>query len=114
MENFDFWQENHLCRFLGLDERCHIWHPQSVGKRPEKLWEQIQKHPHNVRFNDFCRLVEWFGFQKKGGKGSHRTFFHPGIREILDLQPMQGEAKSYQIKQFLKLAWQYQLKGGKK
>lgn len=87
---------------------------QYVGKSSEKLWEQIEKRPHNVRFKDFCRLVEWFGFLEKGGRGSHRTFFHPGIREILDLQPMKGEAKPYQIKQFLKLVWQYQLTGGKK
>jgi len=83
-----------------------------VGKRPEKLWEQVQGHPHNVRFSDFCRLVEWFGFLRKGGKGSHQTYFHPGSREILDLQPLQGEAKPYQIKQFLRLVDLYKLKGG--
>jgi len=85
---------------------------QSVGKRPEKLWEQVKRHPHNVRFNDFCRLIEWFGFVAKGGGGSHRTYFHPEVREILDLQPMNGEAKPYQIRQFLRLVEQYQLKGG--
>lgn len=83
-----------------------------VGKKPEKLWEQIQNNLHNVRFNDFCRLVEWFGFLHKGGRGSHQTYFHPQIRQILDLQPLGGEAKPYQIRQFLRLIQQYDLKGG--
>ena len=85
-----------------------------VGKRPEKLWEQLQRSLHNVRFGDFCRLVEWFGFCRKGGRGSHQTYFHDGVREILDLQPMGGEAKPYQVRQFLRLVDQHQLKGGKK
>lgn len=85
----------------------------SVSKQPEKLWLQIQKHLHNVRFSDFCRLIEWSGFVYKGGKGSHRIYFHPGVREILDLQPMGGEAKPYQVRQFLRLVEHYGLIGGK-
>lgn len=85
-----------------------------MGKQPEKLWEHIQRSLHNIRFNDFCRLVEWFGFLRKGGKGSHQTYFYPGVKEIIDLQPLRGEAKPYQIRQFLRLVQMYQLKGGKK
>lgn len=84
----------------------------TMGKKPEKLWEQIQNNLHNVRFGDFCRLIEWFGFLPKGGKGSHQTFFHPNVKEILDLQELSGEAKPYQIRQFLKLVKLYYLKGG--
>lgn len=84
-----------------------------MPKKPEKLWEQIQGRPHNVRFGDFLKLIEWFGFVPKGGRGSHQTFFHPGVREILDLQEFGGEAKPYQIRQFLKLVKLYRLKGKK-
>ncbi|MBI4412254.1 MAG: type II toxin-antitoxin system HicA family toxin [Deltaproteobacteria bacterium] len=83
-----------------------------MSKKPGKLWAQIQNNAQNVRFGDFLRLVEWFGFVAKGGRGSHRTFFHPGVREILDLQELGGEAKPYQIRQLLKLVRQYGLKGG--
>ncbi len=85
-----------------------------MGKRPEKIWEQLQRNLHNVRFGDFCRLVEWFGFQRKGGRGSHETYFHPEVREILDLQSLHGEAKPYQIRQFLRLVTAYHLKEGGK
>jgi len=80
-----------------------------VSKSPEKLWEHIQRNVQNIRFSDFCRLVEWFGFTRKGGKGSHQTYFHPKIREILDLQPLGGQAKPYQIKQFLRLLESHKL-----
>ncbi|MBI4374626.1 MAG: type II toxin-antitoxin system HicA family toxin [Deltaproteobacteria bacterium] len=73
----------------------------------------MERSLHNIRFNDFCRLVEWFGFVRKGGRGSHVTYCYPGIREILDIQNFKGEAKPYQIRQFLRLVEQYSLKGGK-
>jgi len=85
-----------------------------MGKQPEKIWEEIQRHQKNVRFSDFCKVIEWFGFEHKGGKGSHRTFFKEAIREILDIQPFDKEAKPYQIKQLIRLVKEYSLKGGKK
>jgi predicted RNA binding protein YcfA (HicA-like mRNA interferase family) len=85
-----------------------------VGKKPEKLWQEIQQSHNNVRFKDFCRLIEWFGFVRKGGKGSHQTYYSPQIREIMDIQPMGGQAKPYQIKQLTRLVKLYDLKGGVK
>ena len=86
----------------------------AVGKKPEKLWQTIQKNQQNVRFADFCRLVEWFGFKPKGGKGSHKTYCQAGIQEIIDIQALNNEAKPYQIKQLIRLVRQYSLKGGTK
>jgi len=83
-----------------------------VGKSAEKLWKAMQKHPRNLRFSDFCKVIRWFGFQKKGRKGSHQTYFLSGIREILDIQPLKGEAKPYQIKQLIKLVKEHKLQGG--
>ncbi len=85
-----------------------------MAKSPDKLWDAIQRNPHNCRFGDFEKVVEWFGFQRGGGKGSHRTYFHPGVREIVDLQPLGGEAKPYQIRQFVRLVRLHGLSGGNK
>lgn len=82
-----------------------------MGKSPNKVWEELQQHQKNVRFRDFCRVIEWFGFVSKGGKGSHVTYFQPGIREIVDVQPLDNEAKPYQIKQFMRLVQIHSLKG---
>ncbi|MBI2345330.1 MAG: type II toxin-antitoxin system HicA family toxin [Deltaproteobacteria bacterium] len=82
-----------------------------MAKALGRLWEQVERQPHNVHFSDFCRLIAWFGFVRKGGKGSHQTYFHPGVREILDVQPLGGEAKPYQIRQLIRLVRQYGLTG---
>jgi len=85
-----------------------------MSRSAEKIWAQVQQNLRNIRFGDFCRLIEWFGFIWKGGKGSHRTYFHSGIREIMDVQPLGGEAKPYQLHQLIRLVEHYQLKGGYK
>ena len=84
-----------------------------MGKSPDKIWEELLRHQRNVRFKDFCRVIEWFGFDKKGGKGSHLTYYLSGVREILDVQSFGSEAKPYQIKQLINVVKLYGLKGGK-
>lgn len=67
----------------------------------------------NVAFEDMRRLVEAFGFDLRRISGSHHIFGHPDIPELVNLQEVGGEAKPYQIRQFLKLVERYslQLKG---
>jgi hypothetical protein len=77
--------------------------------KPEKLLERIRTDKHNVRFWDFVRLVEAVGFKFAGQVGSHRGYRHP-CGAILNLQDRDGEAKPYQIGQFLQLVGEYGLK----
>ncbi len=63
----------------------------------------------NVAFEDMRRLVEAFGFELKRVSGSHHIFAHPDVRELVNLQVVEGEAKPYQIRQFLKLVERYSL-----
>lgn len=64
----------------------------------------------NVSFHDFRHLVEGFGFSLTRVNGSHHLFTHPEIPELVNLQDVQGEAKPYQIRQFLRLVERYNLK----
>ncbi len=57
-----------------------------------------------------CRLVEAFGFRRKRVSGSHHIFAHDGIPGPVNLQEVRGEAKPYQIRQFLRLVERYNLK----
>ena len=68
-----------------------------------------QGHLQNVVFQDFVELVKGYGFQKVRQEGSHRAFAHIQVQEILNLQPVNGEAKPYQIRQFLHLVEKYNL-----
>jgi hypothetical protein len=50
-----------------------------------------------------------FGFEFKGGKGSHRIFVKEGVKELLNFQDVRGKAKPYQVRQFIKLIKKYNL-----
>jgi len=64
----------------------------------------------NVAFRDIVKLVEGFGFRLLRISGSHHIFAHPSIPELVNLQDVGGEAKPYQIRQFLRLVERYGLK----
>lgn len=55
------------------------------------------------------KLAEGFGFQQKSITGSHHIYVHTEIPELVNLQEVKGEAKPYQIRQFLKLVERYNL-----
>lgn len=74
-----------------------------------KTLQQILAGSKNVRFADMIRLVEAFGFSLARVNGSHHIFAHPDIPELVNLQDVRGQAKLYQIRQFLKLVEEYNL-----
>ncbi len=83
-----------------------------VGKQimnKQKLLEKVLSGSKNIRFTEFVTLVEAFGFELSRIRGSHHIFEHPGVPEILNLQNNKGQAKPYQIHQFLQLVEQYNL-----
>ena len=64
---------------------------------------------NNVGFSDMTNLVEGFGFRLIRVNGSHHIFGRTGIPRTINLQPDRGDAKPYQIRQFLKLVEGYGL-----
>ncbi len=64
---------------------------------------------HNVAFRDMVALAEGFGFRVVRISGSHHILAHPSVPEMLNLQEVKGEAKPYQIRQFLRLVERYSL-----
>lgn len=80
---------------------------------PERLLRRISAGAvANVQFRDFVRLVESVGFELKRVSGSHHVFVHARIGQVLTLQEADGEAKPYQIRQFLRLMERYDLRIG--
>lgn len=77
----------------------------------KRLWQRIQKgHLQNVSFADLERLVHSFGETLDRQHGSHRVFRHPSVQERLNLQPdKNGQAKPYQIREFLRYVKDYDL-----
>lgn len=63
----------------------------------------------NVAFREMIGLAEGFGFRVTRVSGSHHILTHAAIPEILNLQEVKGEAKPYQIRQFLRLVERHNL-----
>ena len=63
----------------------------------------------NVRFDDFTGLVSAFGFALVRKSGSHHIFTRPDIPQLVNLQDVNGQAKPYQVRQFLRLMERYNL-----
>ena len=77
--------------------------------RRQLLRRLSQGAVQNVRFSDLTDLVEAFGFKLARTSGSHHIYAHSGIPELINLQEVRGEAKPYQIRQFLRLVERYNL-----
>lgn len=75
-----------------------------------KLLDRILTGSKNIRFDDLLVLVQAFGFQLSRVRGSHHIFVHPDVPEILNLQNHKGQAKPYQVRQFLEVVERYRLK----
>jgi predicted RNA binding protein YcfA (HicA-like mRNA interferase family) len=76
---------------------------------PRKTLQKILSGSRNVRFQDMAGLIEAFGFRHVRASGSHFIFNHPGVRELINIQNVGGQAKPYQVRQFMKLVEKYNL-----
>ncbi len=76
----------------------------------EKVVEKILRGQSdaNLAFSEVCGLLISLGFRERI-KGSHHIFCRDGIAEILNLQPVGGKAKPYQVRQVRNLILKYHL-----
>ena len=75
-----------------------------------KTLQKILSGSKNIRFAEMVNLVKGFGFKLSRTDGSHHIFTKMGIPELVNLQNYNGQAKSYQVRQFLKLVEKHNLK----
>jgi hypothetical protein len=63
---------------------------------------QMKQNPKNVRFNDLCKVCDfYFGVARHGGS-SHRVYKTPWKGDPrVNVQNYKGKAKVYQVKQVL-------------
>jgi predicted RNA binding protein YcfA (HicA-like mRNA interferase family) len=77
--------------------------------KKEKLFQKIISGSKNISFTEAMKCAELFGFHLDRVNGSHHIFTHNDIPELINLQNVNGKAKSYQIKQLLQLIEEYNL-----
>jgi len=78
--------------------------------RKKLLRKLAQGNLQNVAFGDMMNMAEGFGFRPVRVSGSHHILARPGVSELVNLQEVRGEAKAYQIRQFLRLVEKYDLR----
>jgi len=66
------------------------------------------KADYNFEFSDICNLLKKLGFEERI-KGDHHIFYKKGVKEIINLQPIKHQAKSYQIKQIRDIVLRYRM-----
>ena len=64
----------------------------------------------NITFRDLLQLLLDLGFVESGGRESHRVFTRSDVREMVNLQNENGDAKQYQVRQVANIIRRYNLK----
>jgi predicted RNA binding protein YcfA (HicA-like mRNA interferase family) len=78
--------------------------------KSSKLFARLMASPQSMRFRDFQRVLEAFGFKLDRINGSHHNYRHPLATRPLSIQPKGNMAKPYQIDQFLDIVEEFGLK----
>lgn len=68
----------------------------------QKLLLKAINAPQNLRFAELITLAQAFGYTVDRVKGSHRILVHSEAERPLNVQDVNGKAKPYQVKQFLR------------
>ena len=68
-----------------------------------RLLEYARNNPAGLRFSELCQLAECYGFVFDRQVGSHRQYKRRGVRRLVNLQDDHGMAKSYQVRQVLRV-----------
>ncbi|MEX0607258.1 MAG: type II toxin-antitoxin system HicA family toxin [Halofilum sp. (in: g-proteobacteria)] len=78
--------------------------------RYEKLQNRILsgRADANIEFAELCALLTRLGFSERI-RGSHNIYTRPDVTEIINLQPSNGKAKPYQVRQVRGLIVKYRL-----
>ena len=62
----------------------------------------------NIDFDDICHLLRRMGFAERI-RGSHHIFSRTGVEEIVNIQPRDRTAKTYQVAQIRGIILKYRL-----
>jgi citrate synthase len=81
----------------------------------EDILDQMGSNPKGIRFNDLCKVCEfYFGASRMPGS-SHRVYSTPWKGDPrVNIQNAKGMAKAYQVKQVLMAIERIEVQRGKR
>jgi predicted RNA binding protein YcfA (HicA-like mRNA interferase family) len=74
-----------------------------TGVNLQRLLLRAYNNPAALSFHELHRLVEAYGFRLARVNGSHHIYAREGTAQLVNLQSVKGNAKPYQVRQFLQL-----------
>ena len=79
-------------------------------RRDERLLVRILEgvSDANIRFDELRCLMSRLGFSERI-RGSHHIYRRDDVRERIDLQPLRGMAKKYQVRQLRDIFFDYEV-----
>ena len=77
----------------------------------KKVYNKVKsgRCDNSIRFSDFCNLIIDLGFNFKGQNGSHKVYYHNGIKESMVVQNANSKAKGYQVRQLREIIIKHDL-----
>lgn len=69
----------------------------------DKIVAEMRRNPKGIRFQTLCQVCDFYFGEPRQSSGSHRVYKMPWQGDPrINLQPSQGMAKAYQVRQVLK------------
>ncbi len=78
-------------------------------RRRRRVLQKLLSGSKNIRFAEAVACAEAFGFRLSCINGSHHSYVHTDVPELVNFQNVNGQAKPYQVKQLLRLIERYNL-----
>ena len=73
-----------------------------VMAKIDDILSQMKQKPEDVRFDDLCKVCEYFFGKPRSSASSHRIYKTPWQGDPrINIQNHKGRAKTYQVKQVL-------------
>ena len=68
----------------------------------EEILLQMKRNPKGIRYNDLCKVYDYFFMMARQANSSHRIYKTPWQGDPrINIQNNKGKAKAYQVKQVL-------------
>ena len=97
------------CQIFDATRAAGDW--EGLVVKASKIYQRMLDAPSRpVPFREFERCLLAFGFAHWRTKGSHRSYKHPLVTEVLTIQPNGKDAEPYQIRLFLAMLTAHDLK----
>ena len=66
----------------------------------KEIINKLKNNNKNIKYADFCSILKYFGFVCKRQRGSHRLYSRLGVKELLNIQNINGRLSLTKLNNF--------------